>query len=629
MPRTLILLGDLGGTNLRLYLLSAEDSSLGGLPPPAIRTIRVKTRDMQAMSRAGGEEGVRVGLLPALQKFVGEEGVSYCALSVNGPVEENVGQICSSESGVPGWRITATAIAAALSLPVDSVKILNDFVALGCSIPWIRPTQLRQLHRGTGGDGEQKKKNQSLACLGPGTGLGAVHLVWNELNQSYTVNPSEAGMASFAAKDEEQWRLREWCRTVRLGSSDGHLQVEALVSGEGIVAIYDFFRLQPEFADVAESPDLAIGDEQGLGRAHFIVSRATGATVCRLCSRAVDAFLTLLGQELGDMAMRWRPLGGLFLAGGVVSKLLPLLDADDGVRMRRLVRTYLDKGVSEPCVRDVPVLLCAVPGDELTYRGLWRSIAPSSLTTTTSELSFSSRLLSSHEEVSNCAAEIVLQAVKIKPDLVLCLATGSTPTRLYEILSKDSNVPLLSRVRIVQLDEWRGFEAGHDALCSTYLQRHVVRPWAVDSSRFLSFHGNAVDPEAECARVESTLESWGGIDVSILGLGVEGHLGFNEPQPLQKGLTDRAHLAQLAESSKIHAMLNSASCDQGLTLGMGALLTAKQTLLLVTGAGKSNALRDAVLQSPSSLYPASVLLRKALGQVVLLSDKAAAALTDL
>jgi len=115
----------------------------------------------------------------------------------------------------------------------------------------------------------------------------------------------------------------------------------------------------------------------------------------------------------------------------------------------------------------------------------------------------------------------------------------------------------------------------------------------------------------------------------MLALGVEGHLGFNEPQALQEGLTDRAHLAQLAESSKIHAMLNSASCNQGLTLGMGALLAAKQTLLLVTGAGKSNALRDAVLQPPSSLYPASVLLRKALGQVVLLSDKAAAALTDL
>ena len=313
------------------------------------------------------------------------------------------------------------------------------------------------------------------------------------------------------------------------------------------------------------------------------------------------------------------------MAGGIVSKILHLLELESKYR-QELIAAYLSKGMASPCVRDISLFVSAVPGDRLTYNGLlhyyFQSVDPLSLTLLPS---IRHQVLDDYDAMSIAARDYVVEKIKKKPDSVLCLATGSTPTFLYNLLSKEPP-ELFSNLRIVQLDEWRGFEDGHPALCRTYLRSHSIAPWSIAEDRFLSFDSNPTDAEVECQRIETRLQAWGGIDLSILGLGTNGHIGFLEPNP--EGLPERSHVAKLAASSQGHSMLNGSPCQEGLTLGMHTLLAARETLLLVSGQSKATALQDAISQPPTSLFPASVLLRGA-SNVTLLCDRAAAVNTDL
>jgi galactosamine-6-phosphate isomerase len=160
-------------------------------------------------------------------------------------------------------------------------------------------------------------------------------------------------------------------------------------------------------------------------------------------------------------------------------------------------------------------------------------------------------------------------------------------------------------VRILKLDEWCGLAMEDPATCERYL-----RDWLVDGlqmgDRYVGFDSRPADPEAECRRVAGWLARNGPIDTCVLGLGVNGHIGFNEPGP---SLRRHAHVARLSEASLGHAMLERArgrpTC--GLTLGMADVLHAGGGLLLVSGAAKQAALRRLLDGPISTDFPASLL----------------------
>jgi galactosamine-6-phosphate isomerase len=217
--------------------------------------------------------------------------------------------------------------------------------------------------------------------------------------------------------------------------------------------------------------------------------------------------------------------------------------------------------------------------------------------------------------------------LRLKPDLLLCLATGASPTRTYELFAQSlaSDKRSVRELRILQLDEWGGLERDDPATCDYYLRKHLVTPLQLDPQQCFGFKTDADSPLAECQRIEAWLRTNGPADVCVLGLGVNGHLGFNEPAA---HLNPDCHVARLSPESLSHAMLQSARRQPrfGFTLGLREILHSRRILLLVFGRAKAEPLQRALAGPLSTQCPASFLALHP--KVTCLCDEAAASLLE-
>ncbi len=207
-----------------------------------------------------------------------------------------------------------------------------------------------------------------------------------------------------------------------------------------------------------------------------------------------------------------------------------------------------------------------------------------------------------YTDMSRIAANVVLAAVRQKSDSVVCVATGASPVGVYAALA--GHRAELEQVRILKLDEWGGLAKDDPATCEVYIRRHILDPWGVASNRFLGFAGDALDPAAECRRIREAIDAWGGIDLSILGMGADGHIGLNYPAdvlPATAAVTDPSTLR--------HAMLDAARGvpTHGLTLGMVEVLRSRRIVLVVNGESKADAVRRLLSGQITTQFPASLL----------------------
>ena len=213
-----------------------------------------------------------------------------------------------------------------------------------------------------------------------------------------------------------------------------------------------------------------------------------------------------------------------------------------------------------------------------------------------------------YESLSARAADFIAEDLRRCPDLLLCAASGSTPTGTYDRLAtKLREAPdLCARLRLIKLDEWGGLAMDDAATCEVYIQRHVVKPLRVAAKRYISFDSLPEDAAFECARVQRELEKAGPMGLCILGLGVNGHLALNEPA---ERLQPFAHVAQLTEASLQHSMLEKTMglCKYGLSLGMADILQSRKILLLVSGEHKSSQVARLWEREVSTQFPASFL----------------------
>jgi len=211
-----------------------------------------------------------------------------------------------------------------------------------------------------------------------------------------------------------------------------------------------------------------------------------------------------------------------------------------------------------------------------------------------------------YESLSRAAAERVAAQLRAKPRLLLCAASGSTPHRTYELLAEQrrGEPALFEHMRLIKLDEWGGLPRNDPATCESHLQSTLVEPLGLQN-RYTSFD-SAAPPQPECERIAAWLRAHGPIDLCILGLGLNGHLGFNEPAEF---LQPHAHVAKLSQSSLTHAMLSQSNSrpTHGLTLGMADLLQASEVLLLVAGSAKRAALSQLMRAEITPQFPASFL----------------------
>jgi galactosamine-6-phosphate isomerase len=229
--------------------------------------------------------------------------------------------------------------------------------------------------------------------------------------------------------------------------------------------------------------------------------------------------------------------------------------------------------------------------------------------------------------LSREAADFIADALRAEPDLTLALATGSSPTGCYELLAEyNTHEPdLFERARIIKLDEWGGLEMDDPATCEAYLQQYIVQPLGIDPARYTGFHSRPADPQAECVRLRMALDRLGPIGLCVLGLGANGHLGFNEPAD---ELTPWPHVAQLSQETLRHPMAQQTESTivYGLTLGMAHIMQARRILLLVNGAHKREQLTRVLQGAVSTHFPASLLCLHA--DMTVICDAAAHGVSD-
>ena len=194
-----------------------------------------------------------------------------------------------------------------------------------------------------------------------------------------------------------------------------------------------------------------------------------------------------------------------------------------------------------------------------------------------------------YEALSRAAADILFQTVQKNPNAVLVLATGGSPKLAYRLFCEkvlQSNTDI-SGVTFVKLDEWIGLSADDEATCEVFLQRELIRPLGVAESRFIHFNPEATDSKAECVRFRAAYAALKQVDLVVLGIGKNGHLGLNEPSD---NLCGSVHTVTLAEKTKTHEMLThtEASVTQGITMGLKEIFEGEKVMLLAAGAEKEH-----------------------------------------
>ena len=226
--------------------------------------------------------------------------------------------------------------------------------------------------------------------------------------------------------------------------------------------------------------------------------------------------------------------------------------------------------------------------------------------------------------MSRRAAHIIAAEVHKNPACVLGLATGSTPVGAYKRLAEMVAAGDISfkNVKSVNLDEYKGLAPTHDQSYRYFMQDNLFNHVDIDVANTNVPDGLAADAEAECARYDALVESLGWADLQLLGLGRNGHIGFNEPDD---HFTKETHVVDLTESTIDANARFFASADevprQALTMGVGCIMAARRVLLIASGADKADALYAAFCGPITPQCPASILqLHK---DVVVVADEAA------
>lgn len=222
------------------------------------------------------------------------------------------------------------------------------------------------------------------------------------------------------------------------------------------------------------------------------------------------------------------------------------------------------------------------------------------------------------------AAALVWEAAAEKPDLLICLASGETPSGTYVRLAGAPE--RLAQARFIQLDEWAGLDADDAASCAAYLERAVKGPLAVPDARWIGFRGAAPDAAAECRRVAAALKAAGPIDLCILGLGRNGHLALNEPAE-SLDPSPATSPPSMRAPAPIPCWRKPTGRSARGSPSASATSCARRILLLVSGSAKREPLARLAAGRVSTQLPASFLWLH--GDVLCLCDRAAASDTGI
>lgn len=228
------------------------------------------------------------------------------------------------------------------------------------------------------------------------------------------------------------------------------------------------------------------------------------------------------------------------------------------------------------------------------------------------------------DEMSKAAADLVVKQLEKKPGSLICFPSGESPTGMLNYLAdyaKDGTIDL-TQCHFIGLDEWVGMDETDEGSCKHYLYSNFFSRLDLDPERITMFNAKAEDLEAECERINTFISSRGGLDIMMVGIGMNGHLGLNEPgTPFDL----YAHVSELdpltVEVGQKYFSI-ATSLTQGITLGLQHLQEAKKAVLIASGVKKAAIIHEALQGLISTDVPASILQRIPHARVFLDADAA-------
>ena len=234
------------------------------------------------------------------------------------------------------------------------------------------------------------------------------------------------------------------------------------------------------------------------------------------------------------------------------------------------------------------------------------------------------------EEAGKAAADQFEAVIRKKPACVIGLATGSTPLPLYrELIAREKAGKLdFSRIRSANLDEYKGMAPDHPQSYRRFMQENLFDHISIRPENTIVPDGLAVDIPAMCEQYERKIEDWGGVDCQLLGIGHDGHIGFNEPCGEFPKTTHEVQLTAMTREANKRFF---ASIDEvptaAITMGIGTVMAAKKIVMIITGADKADILNKVFFGPVTPEVPGSILQFHP--DVTLVCDEAAASRSPL
>lgn len=228
------------------------------------------------------------------------------------------------------------------------------------------------------------------------------------------------------------------------------------------------------------------------------------------------------------------------------------------------------------------------------------------------------------DEMSKAAADLVAATLAEKPESLIVFPSGESPTGMLNYLVQyagDGTIDL-SQCHIIGLDEWVGMDERDEGSCKHYLYNNFFRHLDLDPERITMFDAKADDLDAECDRVNTIISSHGGLDIMIVGIGMNGHLGLNEPGTPFDLYAHTSVLDPVTVEVGQKYFSKATPLTHGITLGLQHLQDAKTAVLIASGAKKAPIIHEALQGLVSTEVPASILQRIAQARVFLDADAA-------
>lgn len=232
-----------------------------------------------------------------------------------------------------------------------------------------------------------------------------------------------------------------------------------------------------------------------------------------------------------------------------------------------------------------------------------------------------------YNELSAQAANEIIELIKIKPDAVLCLAAGDTPRLAYTLMAKKAGDEKIdfTRCSFIGLDEWVGIPPQNAGSCRYFLQTTIFTPMRIATAQINLFDAMSADLDKECVKMNTRILEKGVIDLMLVGVGMNGHIGFNEPGVLVSNNAHVIDLDEVTQSVGQKYFSEPVAIKKGITLGLNQLLQSKKAILMANGSKKATVIRRALEGEINTEMPASII-RKHTNGIVMIDEEAASLL---